>query len=141
MTNDHLYHREVTSARVTVRFKQHILYLVQCFIVFYNFILLSFTINKSSSLNKLNSNYMMYLIVESLLRKLLADVPDFGAAERRAVVELALEDARLAAQQLQQLAHRHAGGEPVRVHDHVRTDTLQAGHKSDTQYSTKVKPS
>ncbi len=76
----------------------------------------------------------MYLIVESLLCQLLADVPDFGAAERRPVVELALEDARLAAQQLQQLAHRHAGGETVRVHDHVRADTLNTGHRSDMQY-------
>jgi hypothetical protein len=83
----------------------------------------------------------MYLIVESLLRQLLANVPDFGAAERRPVVELALEDARLAAQQLQQLAHRHAGGEPVRVHDHVRADALHTGHRLHMQYSTyRVKP-
>jgi hypothetical protein len=65
-----------------------------------------------------------YLVVETLLGQLLADVANLGAAKSRPVVKLALEDACLAAQQLQQLAHCHTGGEPVWVHDHVWADTL-----------------
>mmetsp|Transcript_9755 Transcript_9755/g.24806 ORF Transcript_9755/g.24806 Transcript_9755/m.24806 type:complete len:257 (+) Transcript_9755:1606-2376(+) len=41
-------------------------------------------------------------------------------AERSAIVEPPAEDARLGAQQLDHLAHRHARGEAVRVHDEVR---------------------
>lgn len=48
----------------------------------------------------------------------------YTRTEGSAILELPLQDAGLPGQQLDHLAHRHARRESVRVHDQIRTDSL-----------------
>lgn len=68
-------------------------------------------------------------IVVAIIDKLFADVRNLRAPESGTVVKLALENTRLASEQLYQLTDRHPRGETVRVHDHIRTYTgVVEGH-------------
>ena len=67
-------------------------------------------------------NVVLAKIVEAVLDEQRGDVLNLVAAKGRAVVKLALEHARFAADQLEQLADRHTTRIAVWVHDYVRTN-------------------
>mmetsp|Transcript_34960 Transcript_34960/g.87209 ORF Transcript_34960/g.87209 Transcript_34960/m.87209 type:complete len:662 (-) Transcript_34960:1408-3393(-) len=68
-------------------------------------------------------------VVKAVLDEHARTVVNLVAAKGRAVAQVAVEHRRLAREQLHHLAHRHARGEAVRVHDDVgRHPVIVEGH-------------